>query len=348
DNPETVVDHVRLFRNHPGLFWKYRVHEQILPSLNRTGAKLLFSDVEIHHVGYIDPALRARKQERDFRLLKMDFAENTNDPFILFNLAAIHQERNNHAEALPFIKRSLELSAPQDSIVRKLYAMMANCHRKMGQNKEAVDVCLAGRKLYPDDPEMLHVEAIARDDSGDSAGAESCYRRLLDGRENGNYFASVADGLRGHISRHNLAVLLFKQKRYTEAEVQWRMALTEEPEYLPAKMGLGEMYLERQNYTGMEQMVEQFGDRAEAAVLRGRARLARKEYAAARWELTQAIESFPKHVGLHLILSHALLQEGVDTVAAEQTLRTILELDPNHPNAKQNLEVLLRERQGKR
>jgi len=107
------------------------------------------------------------------------------------------------------------------------------------------------------------------------------------------------------------------------------------------------MYLERENLTAMEQMVEQFGDRAEAAVLRGRARLVRKEYAAARWELTQAIERYPKHLGLHVILSHALLQEGVDLIAAERTLRTILELDPNHANAKQNLEVLLRGRQGK-
>jgi len=169
--------------------------------------------VEIHHVGYINPELRARKLQRDFRLLKMEYAENPDDPFVLFNLAAPHAEFKNHAEALTLMRRSLRLSDPQDSILRKLYAMMANCHRKMGQNSEAVQVCLANRKLYPDDAEMLHIEAIARDDSGDAAGAECCYRRLLDGRENGHYFASVADGLRGHISRHNLAVLLFKQKR---------------------------------------------------------------------------------------------------------------------------------------
>ena len=31
----TVVDHVRLFPIRPGVRWTYRVHEQILPSLNR-------------------------------------------------------------------------------------------------------------------------------------------------------------------------------------------------------------------------------------------------------------------------------------------------------------------------
>ena len=34
-NNGTVVDHVRLFRNHPEIRWKYRVHEQILPAIRR-------------------------------------------------------------------------------------------------------------------------------------------------------------------------------------------------------------------------------------------------------------------------------------------------------------------------
>lgn len=33
----TAVDHVRLFRRHPALRWRYRVHEQILPSLKELG-----------------------------------------------------------------------------------------------------------------------------------------------------------------------------------------------------------------------------------------------------------------------------------------------------------------------
>jgi len=345
---ETVVDHVRLFRNDRRLSWRYRVHEQILPALRQIGAKMNFSKVEIQHVGYIDPALRARKLQRDLRLLNMEHTENPDDPFVLFNLGSVYQELGQQAEAIPLLRKSLDRSHPDDSIVRKLYTLIAQCHRKLGQAGEALSVCQAGRRTYPDDAELLLVEAVARDESGDPAGAETCYRTLIEGRENEDHFASVADGLRGHLGRHNLAVLLLKQKRYTEAEVQWRMALTAEPNYLPAKFGLGELYLERRNFTAMEQTVEQFADRPEAAVLRGRARLARQEFAVARWELTQAIDHFPKHLGLRVILSHALLQEGKDPIAAEQALRTILEFDPNHAEAKNNLEVLLRERNGKK
>jgi tetratricopeptide (TPR) repeat protein len=341
---ETVVTHVRLFRHHPGLLWKYRVHEQILPSLRQTNAKIHFSDVEIQHVGYHDPALHSQKLERNLRLLNLELAEQPDEPFLLFNLGAAYQELERPADALPILRRSLQLSHVDDSIVRKLYAMLANCHRKLDQPTEAIEVCQTGRQHYPDDPELLFQEGLARDRAGDWSGAESAYRRLVDGGENGDYFRSVADGLRGHLGRHNLALLLLKLKRFAEAEAQWRLALMAEPDFLPAKVGLGELYLDRQNFTALEQMAEQFSGHPEAAILRARAKMARKQFAAARWELTQALDRYPNDLRLRLIFSHALLQEGKDPIGAEQALRAVLQLDADHGEAKHNLEVLLRER----
>jgi len=57
---DTEVDHVRLFRNHPQLRYSYRVHEQILPGVKQLGSDIRWTDIVIHHVGYQDPALRAR------------------------------------------------------------------------------------------------------------------------------------------------------------------------------------------------------------------------------------------------------------------------------------------------
>src|SRR5262249_28307354 len=50
----TVVDHVRLFRNHPAIRWQYRVHEQILPAVRQLGGEVRWADVVIHHLGYQD------------------------------------------------------------------------------------------------------------------------------------------------------------------------------------------------------------------------------------------------------------------------------------------------------
>ncbi len=102
----TTVDHVRLFRRHPALRWRYRVHEQILPSLRELGGDVRWSDVVIHHIGYQDPALRQRKLERDFRLLGLEHAENPGDAFVLFNLGMILHDWHRYDEALPYLRRA--------------------------------------------------------------------------------------------------------------------------------------------------------------------------------------------------------------------------------------------------
>src|SRR5262249_49925826 len=61
----TSVDHVRLFRNRPEHRWSYRVPQQILPALHRTGATVHWTDVVIDHSGYEDPALKRRKAEQN-------------------------------------------------------------------------------------------------------------------------------------------------------------------------------------------------------------------------------------------------------------------------------------------
>jgi tetratricopeptide (TPR) repeat protein len=252
----TVVDHVRLFRNSPELHWKYRVHEQILPALRRRGDAVRWCDVVIDHAGYQDPALRGRKLERDLRLLQLERAEQPNDPFTLFNLGQIYQELDRLPEALGYLKQSLERSHPADSIVRKLFALIIQCHRRLGQPAEALAACRAGRGYYPDDIELLYAEAVVRRELGDPAGAEACLRQLLR-TPPGAHFASVDAGLRGFKTLHFLAVLDYERGKTTEAEAQWRMALAERPDFLPALQGVGNLYLGQGRWPELEQVLKQ-------------------------------------------------------------------------------------------
>ena len=40
DDGLTVVDHVKMFANHPQLQFEFRIHEQVLPSIRRVGARV--------------------------------------------------------------------------------------------------------------------------------------------------------------------------------------------------------------------------------------------------------------------------------------------------------------------
>ena len=123
-----MVDHVRLFRHTAAHRWTYRVHEQILPALRATGADVRWSGVTVRHVGYVDAAVRRRKLDRDLRLLKLDEQDRPDDPFTLFNLGSVYNELGDHQSAAEALQKSLAGSHPRDSIVRKLYAMLTQCH----------------------------------------------------------------------------------------------------------------------------------------------------------------------------------------------------------------------------
>jgi tetratricopeptide (TPR) repeat protein len=304
----------------------------------------------IEHVGYTDPALRAKKQERDLRLLELDRQANPDDPFTLFNVGWAYEDLGRAAEALPILRRSLEGSHPGDSIVRKLYTLIVECHRKLRQPAEALAACREGRRLYPEDAQLLFLESVLLNEQGDIAGAEACLLRLVSGNE-GPHFASAAEGLRGHLARHNLAVMYQEQGRDAEAEAQWKAVLVEQPAYGPGWLGLGDMYLRQKRWAELDELLGEAETvrglavpvRVGLTVLRARAHLARGEYTAANSVVEDSLTRHPEEVALWVVLSHALLQEGADWDGAERALRRIMELDPDNTEARSNLAVLERQ-----
>jgi GT2 family glycosyltransferase/tetratricopeptide (TPR) repeat protein len=346
----TVVDHLRLFPNRPEVRWRYRVHEQILPALRAVGADVRWADVVIHHTGYQDSVFRRKKLERDLRLLNLENAEHPDDPFTLFNLGSVHQEIGQAAQALPLLRRSLVRSHPRDSIVRKLFALIVQCHRQLNQPAEALEACQAGRVHYPEDAELLFLEARVRTQQGDKSGAEGCLLHLIEGRE-GAHFASLAEGLRGYKARHELAILYRDQGRLAEAEAQWEIILREQPAFVPAVVGLGELYLAQGRWPALDGLVERLRGlpegEVEGATLQARAHLVRREFVQARLLLRETIAQSPQALWPRVILSRVLLEEGREWDGAEQALRDVLEMAPNHAEASRNLDVLL-QRKGAR
>jgi tetratricopeptide (TPR) repeat protein len=343
----TVVDHTRLFRNHPEVRWRYRVHEQIVPAIRKLGGAFQWTDVVIHHVGYRDPALRRCKLERDLRLLLMEQSEQPEDAFTLFNLGCVYQEMEKLEEALPLFRRSLERSDPTDSIVRKLYALIAQCHNHLGKPREALAACREGQVHYADDVEILFQEATAHRHLGDTAAAIRSWEQALQ-TPPGPHFASMNTGIRGHLTRHNLATAYFDLGCLDPAEAHWNAALAEQPDYVPALLGKAELALRRRRWQDLEGVLQALSRQpqtaVDAAVLRARMHLDRQEFPCARDILRSAIAAHPRAVWPRVILTHVLLQEGRDWQAAEQALRDVLALDPEHKEAQRNLEVLLRQR----
>ena len=237
---QTVVDHIRLFPLRDDVRWTYRVHEQILPALRRAGIPERWTDLVIRHTGYTDPALRARKLERDTRILLEELKDRPDEPFLLFNLGSVSIERQRWPEALGYLGRSLAHSAASDSITRKLFALMARAHQMMGDSRSALRACAQGLALDPDDAELLFRKAVLHRQRGEPSEAEACWRRIL-ALHRPETFSSVDMGIYGHLTRRNLAALAAERGDPSEEARLWADVLAECPGDAEARARLGRL-----------------------------------------------------------------------------------------------------------
>ncbi len=208
--------------------WSYRVHEQILPSLNRLKVPVRWTHLVVRHTGYADPEVEAGKLERNIKILELELRERPDDPFVLFNLGSSAVQRGEWPEALGFLSGSLARSAPTDSIVRKLYALIARVHQMTGNSREALRTCEGGLKLDSQDAELWFRKGVVHRHRGESAEAEQCWRRILK-LKRPDRFCSFDQGIYGHLTRRNLAALAVERGDHAEARQLWADVLTECP-----------------------------------------------------------------------------------------------------------------------
>jgi tetratricopeptide (TPR) repeat protein len=341
-----MLDQVRIFPNLPQIRWDYRIHEQILPAVNRAGGRIRWTDVVVDHVGYQEHSLRRRKLQRNLRLLEMDFEDRLDDSFTLFNLGWTLLDLDRASEALPHLRRSLEKAKPDASILRKLYHLLAVVQRQLGAAADALQSCREGLRRFPDDAELLLELGLMLREQGDLVGAEQSWQSLFEPRR-GKYFASEEVGLRGYRTRHLLAEIYAKQELWADAEIQWRAALEERSDFEPAWHGLAEIFLRAARYEELEELLHRL-DLAGLAPpkvgwLKARGHVQRRDFARARAVLEKVIVRDPQAVGPRVLLSQALLQEGRDWQGAEKALLAVLELDPGNKDAQHNLHILKRQ-----
>jgi tetratricopeptide (TPR) repeat protein len=342
-----AVDHVRLFPCHPEIRWQYRVHEQILPSVQRLGGSLRSTHIVIHHAGYDDALLHRRKLERNLHLLGLSQAEHPDDAFVLYNLGQNYLALGRATEALPHLKRSLERAQPADFFVRKLYAQLARGYCQLGRWSQALAVCRQAQSRWADYAELVFLEGQLLSDQGDLAGAEACFARLL---QPGAGFRSDDLGLCGYKARQNLASICHRQGRQAEAEAQWRAVVAEKPDFAPAWLALADLCLSQNRPQEVQQAAEHLRGQtaawaaALAGVLQARLHISRREFAAAKALLTAIAAADPQAFWPRVLLGDLLLWERQDWGAAERLLREVLSLNPDHQPTRRKLALLLEQR----
>jgi len=220
----TRVDHVKLFRSRPGLAFEGHIHEQILPSLRASGGNIARIGGIVLHSGY-DTSVEGqlKKRARDEKLLNLDLQERPNHPFVLFNLGMTAHYCEDHVAAVDWLEKSLAVSTPEESHVRKVYALLGVSQRKLKQPALAAETFRKGLEVVGEDPELRFQLALTLSDLGRFAEAKAEYLAIKEGYE--DHYSSFDVSIIGFKRFFNLASVCLQLDQYAEAKEWLRQAI---------------------------------------------------------------------------------------------------------------------------
>ncbi len=251
----TRVDHVKLIRNLPDLEFEGRIHEQILPSLRKHGGEIARLDAVVMHSGYdTSDEGQARKRLRDEKLLMLDLQERPDHPFVLFNLGMTAHYTRQHEEAVTWLERCLAVSRPEESHVRKAYALLAVSLRELDLAEESKATLLKGLETVGHDPELHFQAGLLLTNLGEYDEAKSHYLQVqsnIDG-----HFSSLDIGILGHKRLFNLGSLCLVMGDYDEARKWWLESMEREPGFLHSHFALFDAALEKKDLATAQEVMD--------------------------------------------------------------------------------------------
>lgn len=337
-NDWTVVDHVKLFRNHPEIRFEFCIHEQLLPSIRRLGGSVGWTDLYVTHSGSDPtPAARRRKCERDLRILQKEIQQRPNHPFALFNFGMTYADMGRHEEAVDAFARCLAHSTPDESHLRKAYALYAGSLCSLQRAAAAVALCQQGLELWRQDPELHFRRAVALHQEGRNEEAISEYRLALQPPES-REFSSIDPSITGHKAWHNLGVVYRDMGQVDRAEICFREALRLCSTFLPSQLALADGLIERGKWQSAAVTINQFDDVVAAQSRRLRMACRRGDKPLAEEMVSQYVAEGPSPDWAESYREYLFTFGEPQEVIHE--FRAIAEQEPENASVRRNLGVL--------
>ncbi|MDZ7260789.1 MAG: glycosyltransferase [candidate division KSB1 bacterium] len=134
--------HPRLFKNHPGIYFEGRVHEQIFTSVKKLGASIQLSDVMVYHHGYCqDKKNQQDKLERNLRLLQKQLKEQPDSAFWYFHLGETFSLLKKIEEAIRAYEQAITLGNIPAYLLACAHQNLACAWLKKREFTKVMDEC---------------------------------------------------------------------------------------------------------------------------------------------------------------------------------------------------------------
>ena len=173
--------HVKLFPNHPQIRFRYRIHEQITPSLKELGIPVRPSGAVVRHA-HADrsPAGERARAERNLRLAQLDLVERPDDPFVWLSVGMSYlYAPQGLARAEAYLRQAAEGLADGSPTQLNALLYLGQALARAGRPDEEEAVYRQALVQFPDDGSLLFRLGYLCERSGRLNEAAEHYQRVL-------------------------------------------------------------------------------------------------------------------------------------------------------------------------
>ena len=145
-----IMPYPRIFRRKDGVRFERQIHEQIAPSILRSGGKIVPSDIIIEHLGY----------ERGFEVLKHKIQRNlgtllalverdSRDWYSRFQIARSFMLVQDYPAVVHHARAAIRIPGVPNAVVSALHNLLAEAALKTRNVGQAIHHCEKSLSLYP-------------------------------------------------------------------------------------------------------------------------------------------------------------------------------------------------------
>ena len=334
------VTHRRLFPRDPRLAWKGRVHEQLRPDARELGWDEAFSDVQIQHLGYQQPALRLKKLRRKLRLLHMDYAVRPDDPSTLLHLAMGYLNAATMAQSRQYFQRLCEVSPADAPHMRRAYLGLADLALHEGKLVEALSWVERGLQYFPGDEHLLLAAAMAYFNAEAWEPAKAALLAILHTQAPRRMLYGECRQVREQVAPRMLAAILRVQGALPQAQQVLCDLVRCFPDDLAAWYNLGLVFLDARAPASLEGVCERLetcGGQIEAELLRVLWQMRHGDLAAAGPRIDQLVAQAPDLPIPRMLRAEWLSRMRAPLAEQARALRDVLRVQPGNGEARQYL-----------